>query len=249
MDSLRTPFFILALVLAFLAVGLELGGGLAVSGSVVGNVCRQLPDDDDIDPDDCDPDEVNDLKDDVPGLAIPYLALIDGTLLFSLLLMAAPFLITDAVQGRIQGCVTLIFALLLLLAAIGLIFVALAKLLIMVGLFLAIPFGTIAYFAIYAAFPRGAAAGILGVLMLLKLGLGASLIIAQQRFLRMKSLVFLILTALLANVIVSFLHGLVPTFLVSITDAVAAIVVAILAVIWLLVLLIGAIPATVKAIT
>jgi hypothetical protein len=248
MDSLRTPLFVLSLVLAFLVVGVELGGGLAISGSMVGNVCRQLPDDADIDPDDCDPDEVNDLKEDVPGLAIPALALLDGMLLFSLAMMAAPLLITDAVQGRIQGIVTLIVAILILLAAIAVILVALGKLLLMVGLFLAVPFGTIAYFAIYAAFPKGAAAGVLGGLMLLKLGVAITLVLAQQRFLQMKSLVFLILTTLLANVIVGFLHGLVPGFLVSITDAVAAIVVGIIAVIWSLVLLIGSIPAVVKAI-
>lgn len=248
MDRLRTPLFILAIVLVLLVVSVEIGGGLLVKGqAVAGNVCNQLPSE--VDRDDCDPDEANNLKEDVPGLGIAYLATLDGVWLFSLVLMAAPLLITDAVQGRIQGCVTFIFAFLLLLATIVLIFIALAKLLVMVTLFLSVPFGTIAYFAIFAAFPRGAAAGVLSGLMFLKLGAIVSLILAQQRFLQIKSLVFLMLTSLLGNIIISFLHGFVPIFLVSITDALAAIIVAILAVIWLLVLLIGSIPAIIKAIT
>ncbi len=250
MDRLRTPLFVLALVLVLLAVVVEIGGGLLVKGSTSGNVCAQLPEDDEIDPEeDCDPDQINDLKADVPGMGIAYLASLDGVWLFSLALMAAPMLITEAVQGRIQGCVTFIFALLFLLATIVLIFVALAKLLVMVTLLLSVPFGTIAYFAIFAAFPRGAAAGVLSGLMFLKLGAIISLVLAQQRFLQIKSLVFLMLTSLLANIIISFLHGFVPIFLVSITDALAAIIVGILAAIWLLVLLIGSIPAIVKAIT
>jgi hypothetical protein len=51
------------------------------------------------------------------------------------------------------------------------------------------------------------------------------------------------LTSLLANIVVSFLHGLVPFVLVSILDAVAAIVVGVLAAIWALIKLIGSIPA------
>lgn len=247
MDRLRLPFFIIAIIAVACVVSVELGGGLIVSGSVAGNVCKQLPDE--VDEDDCDPDEANDLKDSVPGLAIPYMALLDGVLLFSMLLMAAPMVITDAVQGRIQGVVTLIFSLLLLLAAIGLIILAVAKLLIMVGMLLAVPFGTIAYFAIFAAFPRGAAATVLSTVMMLKIVFAVCLVLAQQRFLQIKSLVLLIVTSLLANVIISFLHGFVPGFLVSITDALAAIIVGILAALWLLFLLIGSIPAIIKALS
>ena len=247
MDQLRLPFFLLAILLVLLVVGAEVGGGLSISGGMAGNVCNQLPADAEIDPDDCNPDEINQLKDEPPGLGIAYLGLLDGVWLFSLSLMAAPLLITTAVQGRIQGCATFIFALILLVATIGAIFLALAKLLVMVTLLLAMPFGTIAYFAIYAAFPRAASSGVLGLLMLLKLGAIASLIVAQQRFLQNNSLVFLMLTSLIGNILISFLHGFVPIFLVSITDALAAIIVGVLAVIWLLILLIGSIPAIGKA--
>jgi hypothetical protein len=58
----------------------------------------------------------------------------------------------------------------------------------------------------------------------------------------------IVITSLVAGVIVSFLHGLVPTILVSITDAIAAIIVAILAALWAVFFLIGSIPSIVKTI-
>ena len=57
----------------------------------------------------------------------------------------------------------------------------------------------------------------------------------------------LVATSLLGTIIVIFLLSLVPGFLVSIFDAIAAIIVAILAAIWLIIMLIGSIPAVVRA--
>jgi hypothetical protein len=74
-------------------------------------------------------------------------------------------------------------------------------------------------------------------------------VFAHQRFLQNKGLVLIIATSLIASIIVSFLHGLVPLFLVSITDAIAGIVVAIIAVIWGIFFLIGSIPAIIRAVT
>jgi len=71
-------------------------------------------------------------------------------------------------------------------------------------------------------------------------------VFSHKRFLENKGLVLIILTSLLATVIISFLHGLVPSFLVSITDNIAAIITAILAAIWALFYLIGSIPAIIK---
>ncbi len=82
--------------------------------------------------------------------------------------------------------------------------------------------------------------------MIFKLAFAILLVFAHQRFLQNKGLVLIILTSLLATIIVSFLHGLVPRFLVSITDDIAAIVVAILAAIWALFFLIGSIPSIIK---
>jgi hypothetical protein len=156
--------------------------------------------------------------------------------------------VPEAITGRVQGVATLIFSLLLLLAAIALIFAAIAKLLLMIGLLAAIPFGTFVYFAIYASFPKGAMLALLSTIMLFKIGVVVALILGQQRFLQNKALVLLILTSFVANVVVSFLLSLVPRFLNSITDALAGIVIGIIGAIWLVVLLIGSIPAILKAI-
>jgi len=58
-----------------------------------------------------------------------------------------------------------------------------------------------------------------------------------------------ILTSLLATLIIGYLHGLVPLFLVSITDAIAAIVVAILALLWAIWFALRSLPAIIKAVS
>ena len=71
----------------------------------------------------------------------------------------------------------------------------------------------------------GLAGVLLGLIMTLKFGFAGCLAFAHQGFLKMKGLVLIVLTSMLAGIIVSFLHGLVPGILVSITDAIAAIIV------------------------
>ena len=184
-----------------------------------------------------------------PGLGIPYLALLDGLLAYTLGLMVLTIVMPDNLQAKVQGIVSAIIAFFLALATIILIFVALALLLLMVGLFFAVPFGTIVYFAAFGHFDKGAAAVILSLLMILKIVATICLPIAHQRFLLAKGLILMIGTSFLATIIVSFLHGLVPGGLVSITDAVAAIIVGILALIWAIVMLVGSIVAAVQALT
>lgn len=186
---------------------------------------------------------------DAPGLGIPYLALVDGILAYTLGLMVLTIVMPDNVQAKLQGIVSAIISFFLALATIVLIFVALGLLLLMVGLFFAIPFGTAIYIAEWGHFPKTAAAVILSLLMLLKIGATICLPIAHQRFLTAKSLILMILTSFLATIIVSFLHGFVPGPLVSITDALAAIIVGILALIWAIVMLVGSIIAVVQALT
>jgi hypothetical protein len=226
LESLRKLPFFVALIALVLVVLVELASiGFLGTDLVAPPAYRDLP---------------------TPGYGIPYLALPDGILLFTVLLIAISLLVPERIHGRVQGIATLIFSLLLLLGAIVLIVVALGLLIMMVSLLLAVPFGTIAYMAAFAHFDVGAARGTLAALMTLKLIFAVALVLAQQRFLENKGLVLLILTSLLGNVIISFLHAF-PGFLVSITDAIGAIVVGILAAIWALVLLIGSIPAVIKA--
>jgi hypothetical protein len=186
---------------------------------------------------------------DAPGLGIPYIALVDGLLAYTLVMMVLTFVLNANVQAKLQAILTLILSFFLVLGSIALIFVALAKLLLMIALFFAIPFGTIIYLAIWGAFPKGAAAAVLSLLMLLKIIASICLPIAHQRFLVAKGLILMILTSFLCMIIVSFLHGIVPTPLVSITDALAAIIVGIIALIWGIIVLVGAIIATVQALT
>jgi hypothetical protein len=180
---------------------------------------------------------------DSPGLGIPYLALVDGILAYSLALMVLSLVLPMHLQAKLQGIVGVILMFFLALACIVLIFAALAQLLLMIGLFFAIPFGTIAYLAMWGNFPRTAAAVILSLLMLLKICATICLPIAHQRYLKDIGLILMVLTSFVATIVVSFLHGLVPGPLVSITDALAAIIVGIIALIWAIVVLIGSIIA------
>jgi hypothetical protein len=225
-DTLRKPFFIIALVLLVLAFLAELGSGLYINAAAPNAQSYDVAN---------------------PGLGIPYLAILDGLVLFTIALIGAPLIISDRVHGRIQGIITFIAALLTLVGSILMIFAALGLLLLMVSLLLSIPFGTIVYMAKYAVFDKTAAAITLSLIMSFKLGFAVCLVLAHQRFLENKGLVLIILTSFLATIILSFLHGIVPRFLVSITDDVGAIIIAILAAIWALFYLIGSIPAIIKA--
>jgi len=184
-----------------------------------------------------------------PGYGITYLAFLDGFVFYITLLIALGMIIPERMQGRVQGCATVIVSFLGCLGTIVAIITCLIVLIIMVTLLLAPIFGTIAYLAIYGHFDRSGAAITLSLIMTLKLGFCVCLLLAHQRFLQNKGLVLIVVTSLIANLIIAFLHNFVPLPLVSITDAIGAIIVGIIAVIWALVLLIFAIISVVKAVT
>lgn len=188
------------------------------------------------------------LSSEAPGLGIQYLALLDGLVVYSVLLMAMALLLPDRVQGRLQGILSLIVSLLGVIGSILLIIVAFILLMVMVAMFLAVPFGTIAYLAIYGSFDTGGATAVLSILLLLKLAASVCLLLAHPRFLQNKGLVFLILTALLGQFLLTILHAVVPGILCSITDTLGAIVIAILAAIWLIVMFVFSIISIVKAV-
>ena len=249
MDRLRTPFFIVSLVCLVLAVLIELGSPLLLPTKAPDPATLQNAIEAEGAKDDIELGAVLQMQSEnppTPGLGIPYLALLDGLLLLTLGLMGASLLIPERVHGRVQGLVTLIGAIVALLAGLAMLFAAIGLLMLMVGLFTAVPFGTIAYLAVWGFFNRAGASGTLGLLMLLKVVAAVCLVLAHQRFLQNKGLVLLVLTSLLANAIVSFLHGFVPIVLVSITDALGAMIVSILALIWAVVLLIGALVSIMK---
>jgi hypothetical protein len=181
-----------------------------------------------------------------PGMGIPSLALLDALLLFTLALMGASLIVPERVHGRVQGMATLIGSIVALITGVTMLLVAFALLMTMVALLTAVPFGTIAYLAVWGFFNRGGASATLGLLMTLKVAAGVCLVLAHPRFLQNKGLVLLVFTSLLATAVVGLLHGLVPLILVSITDALGAIIVAVLALLWAAVLLVGALVSILK---
>lgn len=249
MQPLRKPFFIAAVWLILLTVLLETGSGFLLpagkeelkdQASKVDGITQELVESINI--------GSSEEPKRPPGIGISFMAFLDGLLLLTVGLMASQFFIGERVQGRIQGIVSMVVSCLVLLAAIASIFLTIAKLLLMVGLFIAFPFGTICYLAIWGFFNKTGASAALGLLLMLKLGFGACLVLAHQRFLQNKGLVLIIISSLLANLIVGFFHALVPRVLVSITDAIAGIVVLVLAAAWAVFLLIGSVTSVRRAI-
>jgi hypothetical protein len=226
MDKLRVPFFLGALACAAIALAIELG---SLSLEAFPQLAAFLR------------------VDQPPGVGIPAIALVDIMLVFTLGMMALSLKVPEAIMGRVQGCATVIVSCMVATAAIVMIFLALGLLFLMIGL-IASFFGIFVYLAVFAHFPRGAAAGILGVLLMLKVATGICLLLAHQRFVQATGLLLILITSLVLGIVIAFLHDLVPGLLVSITDAVGAIIVGIVAVIWAIVLLIGGVIGVLKVI-
>ncbi len=253
-DRLRNPFFIAAVIVLLIAIGIEAGTSFLPAQFDEGLMRMQTKDA--LANSDLSSDDRADLTKQMiengrtsqkpPGMAISYMALLDGLLLFALLVMASPWF--RELISRIQGVVTLVLSILVILAGILLALKAFLLLMIMVSLFLSAPFGTLAYLAIWGFFPLGTASGMLAASLLLKLVFIVLLVLAEQEFLKNKGLMGIILTSLLSCFLIGFLLAYVPGFLASITDAIAAIVVIIFVIIWAIFLLLGSISAIKKAI-
>jgi hypothetical protein len=257
LDRLRLIFFVLAAIVLLIVIGLELGTSF-VPGSFDAATMR-LQTGDTLKDSGLSADDQKSITEQTvqqaqnsekpPGLAIPDMALLDGVLLFAVIIMGLALLAPERFMGRVQGLITVIFSIIVIIVAVILAIKAFVEVMIMVSLFLAAPFGTIAYLAIWGFFPTGTAAVLLSVSLILKLVFTVLLVLAQQRFLQNKGLVGIIITSLVCCFIIGFLHSFVPGFLASITDRIGAIVALILVVIWGIFLLIGGIVSTVKAVT
>lgn len=251
LDSIRKPFLFLAAILMLLAVLVELGAALLIQPP---HVVRGIPDDIRAQLQQSGQLEAAERQlasipsgQRPPGYGVPSLALVDMLFLLTVGLMALSLVIGQHLHARAQGIIGLVVAVLVIFAAIKQLFAALIELMIRVTLLLAVPFGTIAYMVLYAFFDRTGAATVLGLSWALKIGVVVCIALAQQQYLKQKGLLLIIATSFLASIIVSFLHGLPPLFLVSITDPIAAIVCDILAVIWGIVFAVYGIIAVVKA--
>jgi len=250
-DALRRPFFVAALLLSVLLLGIELSApwvsrlrsALTTATTRVAAVSA-LADDAGID--------ARRLARHAaaaraelgttgrpPGHGIRSIALLDGVLVFTLALMGASLVVSQRILAKLQGCLTMISGLAVAVLALLWALKALAEVVLMVALLLAFPFGTIVYLAEYGDFATGEAAVVMGTVTTLRLAVAVCLVLAQQRFLRNTGLVLVILTGMLAGLVVGVAHGWVPGILVSITDGVAAIVIAVLAIVWAIVLIVG----------
>jgi hypothetical protein len=225
MDKLRKPLLIIAMFVALVIVLVDAGSAthIGVSGAEGFDGPK-------------------------PGKGIPYLALIDGLIFYTTALLGTALIIPEAIQGRVQGVLSLIVGVVMLIVSFVLAIAALLLLLLMLMLLMAPPFGTIAYFALYSDFDTDTARIALGAIMTLKFIFVICLLFAHQRFLQNKGLVLIICCSLLANLIIGFLHGLVPGFLVSITDTLAAIIIAVIALIWAIFFIVGSIASIFRAI-
>jgi hypothetical protein len=154
--------------------------------------------------------------------------------------------VSQELTGTLQGISTLVFSLCLIVGGVVLAFAAFQSLMLMVALLFAAPFGTIVYFALFGHFPTAEAGRTVAAVMFLTLCFAGGLVLAHQGFLKAKVLLCLVLTALLATFGVRLLLTIVPGFLASITDAIGALVVAIVAVVWGVYLLLGSIPQALK---
>jgi hypothetical protein len=221
--EIRLPFFIVAFICLVLAFLVEAATAEWVTHNLLGN-------------------------DNPPGNAISALALIDFILLYSLTWMLLSVVVPRSITGRAQGCVTLFVSFFGCLGALAAIIAAFVLLMLMLALLLAVPFGTIVYLGVWGDFPRGTAAVILSLLMVLKIAFLILLVLAHQRFLQNKGLLVLVGVSLGLTWLIAFVYALLPIILVSIGDQLMALVICVVAFIWLVMLLIGAIIATIKAI-
>lgn len=186
---------------------------------------------------------------DRPGIGISAMAYLDFIFLYSLALIGLDFLpVVPAVFSRVQGIVTLVLSFLGLVGSVVLAFLTFTLLMTMVSLFLTVPFGTIAYLAIWGAFDTAGAKVVLSLTMLLKLAGVGLILFASMSFLKNKGFMLLTICSLGLSFVLGLLHTIPPGFLVSITDALGALVITIVLIIWTFFLLIGALFAILRAI-
>lgn len=243
--GLRRPFFVAAVVVYAVVVLVEIGMSLLLGGTAVNPVS---------------PGEAGKLgvpldvflkteraDAEPPGSGIGFLAFLDGLLLFTVVMLGLSLIMDLRLYGRIQGIVTLVVTFFWVVGAFFMALLALAKLFLMFGLFVAAPFGTIAYLALWGSFPKSQAAAILALLLLLKIVFAVLLILSQPKFLKVTGLVLLLVVSVLLQIILGLIHGFLPGPLVSIGDQFWALVTVVVALIWALVMLIGSIPAIINA--
>jgi hypothetical protein len=183
-----------------------------------------------------------------PGIGIAYLALLDSVLLYTLATIASDFVAPlRAALGKFQWLITFILAIIGLISTLLLVMAAIALLSLMVTLLLAAPFGTIAYIIAWGSFATGKAKLVLGLIMSLKLFGTLLVLLAYPTLLKNRSMMAILASSIGATFLLGFLHAFVPGILVSITDAAGALVFGLIAAVWMLIFLIGSVPAFMRS--
>ena len=224
--ELRLPFFLAACFCVLLALLVEVAAGELLTTVSMGALAEKA----------------------TPGWAIKSLALIDGILLYNLIWMLLSVVVPRSVTGRAQGIVTLILSFFGCLGTLALVMAAFGLLMLMLSLLVAVPFGTIVYLAAWGHFARGAAAATLMFALVLKIAFLVLAVLGHQRFLQNKGLMVLAGLSIGLTWLIAFVHAFLPIILVSIGDQLMALVITVIAAIWLALLLIGSLIATIKAI-
>ena len=244
LGEVRRPLFFLALFALLLVVLVETGSSLALGGGTSGPIASLTAGIPDVEPDML----AGVDADSPPGNGIGYLALVDGYLLFSVIMLGLSFLLSQRLYGRIQGIVTLIVSFLWIIMSFVMALIAFVLLMVMFGLFVAVPFGTIAYLAVWGFFPVGKAAAVLGLLLFLKLVFVVLLVLAQQKFLKATALMIHIAMSFVLQLVLGIVQGWLPFIVVSLGDQLLALVFAIVSLIGAIWAFVWSVPAVVNAI-
>jgi hypothetical protein len=136
---------------------------------------------------------------------------------------------------------SLINSVIVILMSVFLIVKAILKLIIMIGLLLALPFGPLIYLAVYGTFPKGLVLTMGGLGLLCKIVAAVLLWIGANQVIRVKSAALLLLTGFVTFFIIEFVLGFVPSPFASIADAIIGIIIAIIVILWSIFILIGSI--------
>jgi len=240
--TIRKPFVFAALVAMLFVLALELGSPHLVGGGQISGATAGLIDGNQ----DTLPVELSDIGE-PPGRGLSYLALVDIAVVYVIAQYAIAQLGLGRLHGRLIGIVTLIGSILTLLAAIVMLLVAIVEVMIMIGLFTAAPFGTIAYLVIWGGFPKSTAAALLTAMVMLQVVALILLVLAHPSFVRQKGLLIVSGLSLGLKLVLGFLHAVVPRPLVAIADDIGAIITAVVALILALFFLVFSVPSIVKA--
>ena len=185
----------------------------------------------------------------LPGIGIKSLSLINLLMAFTMTLMMLEMVPAwQRIGPKVLGVITAVLTFIGLLFAVFWIYKAFSLFFLMIGLLFSPPFGTAAYSLNWGRFPTVGAKKILSVVMFLQVGGLLAAVLVNPTLIKNVGLVFLGGTAIGLTVLLGFLHALPPSFVVSITDAVGAIIACIVSSIWMLIFCFSGVKSTIKSV-